>query len=93
MRLPFPFTSLLQFGRRTTRPGFGFEPLLNAHEAAALLRMHPKTLQKKARIGGIPWPSRRQMLALSGLGPERLAAAAGGRGEVCTRVLVRTMLR
>ena len=31
-----------------------FEPLLDATEAAALLRMHPNTLRMKARIGEIP---------------------------------------
>jgi excisionase family DNA binding protein len=30
-----------------------FEPLLDAIEAAALLRMHPKSLKKKARSGEI----------------------------------------
>lgn len=44
-----------------TRPGFekdsnsiaSFEPLLDSTEAAALLRIHPKTLQKLARSGEI----------------------------------------
>lgn len=31
-----------------------FEPLLDAIEAAALLRIHPNTLKKKARLGEIP---------------------------------------
>lgn len=31
-----------------------FEPLLDATEAAALLRMHPNTLRMKARLGEIP---------------------------------------
>ena len=31
-----------------------FEPLLDAIEAAALLRMHPATLKKKACLGEIP---------------------------------------
>jgi excisionase family DNA binding protein len=35
-------------------PVIEFEPLLDAIEAAALLRMHPKTLKKKARLGEIP---------------------------------------
>jgi excisionase family DNA binding protein len=30
-----------------------FEPLLDSNEAAALLRIHPKTLQKLARRGDI----------------------------------------
>ncbi len=31
-----------------------FEPLLNTEEAAMLLRLHPKTLQRMARRGEIP---------------------------------------
>jgi excisionase family DNA binding protein len=31
-----------------------FEPLLDPHEAGALLRMHPKTVVRKAREGGLP---------------------------------------
>jgi excisionase family DNA binding protein len=31
-----------------------FEPTLNSTEAAALLRIHPKTLQRMARQGRIP---------------------------------------
>ena len=31
-----------------------FEPLLDATEAAGLLRMHPNTLRMKARLGEIP---------------------------------------
>ena len=31
-----------------------FEPLLTTDEAAALLKVHPKTLQKMARDGRIP---------------------------------------
>ena len=41
----------------STQPRFPvieFEPLLDSVEAAALLRIHPKTLQKKARHGVIP---------------------------------------
>ena len=34
-------------------PGPDFEPLLDSIEAAALLRIHPKTLQKMARRGEI----------------------------------------
>jgi excisionase family DNA binding protein len=33
--------------------GDGFEPLLDSEEAAALLKIHPKTLQKMARNGEI----------------------------------------
>ena len=31
-----------------------FEPLLDARDAAALLGIHPKTLQKMARSGQVP---------------------------------------
>ena len=31
----------------------GFEPLLDSQEAAALLKIHPKTLQKLARTGKV----------------------------------------
>ena len=31
-----------------------FEPLLDSQEAAALLKIHPKTLQKLARAGQVP---------------------------------------
>ena len=56
-----------------------FEPLLDSVEAAALLRIHPKTLQKMARRGQILGPTRRESLALSRLGSERLAVAPGSR--------------
>jgi excisionase family DNA binding protein len=32
----------------------GFEPVLNTDDAAALLQIHPKTLQKMARSGTVP---------------------------------------
>jgi excisionase family DNA binding protein len=32
----------------------GFEPLLNTEEAAALLQIHPKTLERWARAGKVP---------------------------------------
>ncbi len=32
---------------------FQFEPLLDSYEAAALLKIHPKTLQKMAREGEV----------------------------------------
>jgi excisionase family DNA binding protein len=35
-------------------PVIKFEPLLDAIEAATLLRMHPNTLRMKARLGEIP---------------------------------------
>ena len=31
-----------------------FEPLLTTDEAAALLKIHPKTVQRMARMGKIP---------------------------------------
>ena len=31
-----------------------FEPLLDSDEAAQLLKIHPKTLQRMARLGEIP---------------------------------------
>lgn len=36
-----------------TAPTNGFEPLLDSEEAADLLRIHPKTLQRMARNGEI----------------------------------------
>lgn len=36
-----------------SRPDPSFEPLLDSIEAAALLRIHPKTLQRMARNGEI----------------------------------------
>jgi excisionase family DNA binding protein len=46
-----------------------FEPILETEEAAQLLHIHPKTLQKKARSGEIPgfrvgkiWAFRRSAL-------------------------------
>jgi len=43
-------------GRRNPPAGSNdtFEPLLDCVEAAALLRMHPRTLKRKARQGQIP---------------------------------------
>ena len=32
----------------------GFERVLNTEEAAALLKIHPKTLQRMAREGSVP---------------------------------------
>jgi len=41
-------------GRRPPTSAVGaFEPLLDSEEAAALLKIHPKTLQKMARNGEI----------------------------------------
>jgi len=53
--MTFPLTSRsTQITAQTRFPVIEFEPLLDAIEAAALLRMHPKTLKKKARLGEIP---------------------------------------
>ena len=52
MAYPFPprFNQLPNQARFTVTE---FEPLLDSVEAAALLRIHPKTLQKMARRGQI----------------------------------------
>lgn len=39
--------------RSSTVQDDGFEPLLDSEEAAALLKIHPKTLQKLARSGEV----------------------------------------
>ena len=53
MALPLSSRST-QIGIQKRFPVIEFEPLLDAIEAAALLRMHPKTLKKKASLGEIP---------------------------------------
>lgn len=40
--------------RSTAEYAEHFEPLLDSDEAAALLKIHPKTLQRMARRGEIP---------------------------------------
>jgi excisionase family DNA binding protein len=40
--------------RSVTELPQAFEPLLDSDEAAALLKIHPKTLQRMARRGEIP---------------------------------------
>jgi len=40
--------------RSTSSYEASFEPLLDSDEAAALLKIHPKTLQRMARRGEIP---------------------------------------
>ena len=53
--MTFPLSSRsTQIAAQSRFPVIEFEPLLDAIEAAALLRMHPKTLKKKARLGEIP---------------------------------------
>jgi excisionase family DNA binding protein len=44
----------LNDGPAPERVQHSFEPLLTSEEAAALLSIHPKTLQKFARSGKIP---------------------------------------
>ncbi len=46
---PFGVHSIFQIGAPPP-----FEPILDTEEAAALLKIHPKTLQKLARNGTIP---------------------------------------
>jgi excisionase family DNA binding protein len=41
-------------GRKGVQTERTFEPLLDTHEAAKLLRMHPRTLRMKARKGSVP---------------------------------------
>ena len=41
-------------GELTENVGSAFEPLLRSEQAAALLQIHPKTLQKLAREGKLP---------------------------------------
>ena len=53
--MTFPLSSRsTQISGPSRFPVIDFEPLLNATEAAALLRMHPNTLRIKARLGEIP---------------------------------------
>jgi excisionase family DNA binding protein len=52
MALPFPPLSN-QRNNQPRIPLTEFEPLLDAVEAAALLRIHPNTLKKMARLGEI----------------------------------------
>jgi len=40
--------------REPSEPEINFEPLLDCEEAASLLRIHPRTLVRKARKGLIP---------------------------------------
>jgi excisionase family DNA binding protein len=61
MAYPFPPRSI-QVPSQSRFDVAEFEPLLDSNEAAALLRIHPKTLQKLARRGeikgshkGKPW--------------------------------------
>lgn len=40
--------------KRPVETASNFEPLLDTEEAARLLRIHPKTLRRSARLGEIP---------------------------------------
>lgn len=52
--MTFPLSSRsTQIAVQNRFPIIEFEPLLDAIEAAALLRMHPNTLKRKARLGEI----------------------------------------
>lgn len=53
--MTFPLSSrTTQISNPSRSAVIDFEPLLDATEAAALLRMHPNTLRMKARLGEIP---------------------------------------
>jgi excisionase family DNA binding protein len=53
--MTFPLSSrTTQIPGPSRFPVIDFEPLLDATEAAALLRMHPNTLRMRARLGEIP---------------------------------------
>ena len=53
--MTFPLSSRsTQISGPSRAPIIEFEPLIDATEAAALLRMHPNTLRMKARLGEIP---------------------------------------
>jgi excisionase family DNA binding protein len=49
-----PTVSTCERNRGQVESDAGFEPLLDVVEAARLLRIHPKTLQKLTRIGRVP---------------------------------------
>lgn len=49
-----PTLSSCERNRGQVESDAGFEPLLDVVEAARLLRIHPKTLQKLTRIGRVP---------------------------------------
>ena len=46
--------TMLNNGHQTLESTRGFEPTLNSEQAAALLQIHPKTIQRMARQGRIP---------------------------------------
>ena len=50
-------TSERMMAPHVTGPNYAtdrFEPMLNTEQAASLLQIHPKTLQKLARAGTVP---------------------------------------
>ncbi len=55
-RYPDTHKNLTQFSpkRPPAKADFVPEPLLDSFEAAAIMKVHPKTLQKLAREGRIP---------------------------------------
>ena len=55
-----------------------FEPILGSEEAAALLKIHPKTLQKLARKGRIPGFRIGKLLGFPGVGIEPVAGKRDG---------------
>ncbi len=55
-------------------PGNRFEPLLDSDEAADLLKIHPKTLQRMARRGDGGWNPDRKALALPCFTTQRVVA-------------------
>ena len=71
MARPFPpVSSHLEANGRFGVPEF--EPLLNSEQAAELLQIHHKTLQKLARRGEIRGSTHRKALAFSRLRSERM---------------------
>ncbi len=61
------------------RETFVPEPLLDSWQAAAMMNVHPKTLQKLARQGQIPRSACRQTVALSSIGHRGLDFRANGQ--------------
>ena len=55
-----------------------FEPVLDSEEAAALLHIHPKTLQRLARNGEIPGFPNRKALGFPCLGIEPMVRKQAG---------------
>ena len=77
MALPLSSRSA-QIGFQKRFPVIEFEPLLDAIEAAALLRYASQDAQEKGAPWRDPRAACRQVLALSRLRSERLVVASGG---------------